>query len=200
MAINKENIERILNENNIKKEDIIELFSFNEIKDKYRKYRMDIRKEIIEKINKRNEAKKTDEKWALTIGGASGRGRSDYSTPDYDNTNWIWLEFDPIPNDDPLKDNRDKRFLLSFQPLDQDSSSKNYHALFDRIGLYIRNDNGKNHSFFEIPLKLDGSAYDLPLNEGDIDALLNYIENEFIVKVYDKLKSNKSYIIENFIK
>ncbi len=109
-----------------------------------------------------------------------GTGRADYTNygkldKPYDLTNWKFI--------DAFKDGI--LYFISFQAFDHDPHSGNRHALMDRIGVYRyecpsfakRNDK-KYYKADDAFRLMKTSSYDLPLNEEDMQGLIDWMVND----------------------
>lgn len=92
--------------------------AFNESKEAYVNQREDERTYIAHYL----------ERQGFTVSFGSGRETSkEITDPTFDYSNWKWVQ--------AIKG--DKYYYISLQAFDRDPSSKNFHVLMDRIGVYV---------------------------------------------------------------
>lgn len=105
--------------NNIKQE-------FKKVKEKYTLLREDERKKIIDMLNNHGYTKKSGNK----LDYKGGSGLKNYTSigelqKPYDLKNWKWIK----------AYKKSYHITISLNALDQDKSSRNFHALYDRISI-----------------------------------------------------------------
>jgi hypothetical protein len=78
-------------------------------------------------------------------------------------SNWKWIEAIKGEN----------KFFVSLQAFDKDSNSQNYHVLMDRIGIFIFPKNCKKPDYLNL---MQTTSLDLPLDEKDLEALIDFMD------------------------
>jgi hypothetical protein len=145
---------------------------FKEIKDKYREFREEEKKLLIESLEKEGYTFPKDVRYYKTW-----HGNVDYKNygtiEEYNLTNHMYMEVEK----------NGTIILITFQPMDRDVVSGNRHSLYDRIGfVYWKNDNEKNDAK-EKPKMI--TSIDLPLDE---DKLLKLNEElKYFISKLDTL-------------
>ena len=160
------------------------LDKFENIKKAYKDCREDQRRKIIDSLAKKIDAngqalftKKNGKNYSNDrYRYSGGSGRINYGkkrlAPAYDLSNWKYIET-------RYKGNYVFISLQSFD-IDPSSSSKNIHVLYDRIGLLFEEpqflkvypDEMKIKDSF---IKMKTTNFELPLNDDEIDNLIDYI-------------------------
>lgn len=137
-------------------EDIKGDLSFRDIKEAYEQKRENERKKLIQYLKDYLEAHPELSNAGLKVvrGGKSGKGDEGYTSDGniapFDLRNWKWVEIK----------NQDESFsaVVSLNMPDKDPKSGNFHALYDRIGLIIK-ENGSNkhvaHTNIDLPFDKD---------------------------------------------
>lgn len=139
---------------------------FQEIKDQYEQQREAERKKLIAYLRK--HALLTNA--GLTVKGKGGSGRQDYSSGKrifpFDLSNWKWVECENA--------GRSFNALISLNMPDDDLSSGNAHALYDRVGLILTYRHGDNTY-----KTLIWTDIDLPFSDESMEKIAKLISEQF---------------------
>ena len=152
--------------------------TLKDIKEAYTALREDERKTIKEHLKGKG--------FIVLRGSSEGKGGTEYSSrgrlnPTFDLSNWKWVE----------AMDEERYYFISLQAFDQDAHSKNFHALTDRIGLFV----GERLPFASDSLKVSEemklnyahykeqifsrmiiTEIELPMTEGSFQALDHLLE------------------------
>ena len=163
MAENREDKRKLLNDawESYKKD--YEQDSFNWIKERYEEVRESQRKNIKKFLKEKG--------FTVINKGREGRGGEEYGESrlgeSYDLSNWKWIDVEK----------NGKKILLSLQPFDYDEDNGNYHALMDRLGIYLyKKNNGKTSDAIKRMFITD---IDLPMNTTNFEKLEYYLGEIF---------------------
>lgn len=126
--------------------------SFENVQQKYKELREDERKSLSSYLTEN-----IDKQIGLEVedGNGAGKGRkykSGNRIVQYDLSNWKWVELKGTDNS--------FNCIISLNMYEVDPNSANFHALFDRIGLYITYK--IEHHYYQTQIYTD---IDLPLND-----------------------------------
>ena len=101
--------------------------TFGEVKDKYIELRENERNKLVKYLQKKDS-------FEIVSGSRSGKGIRNYTSQGridkHNLSNWKWVELNK-------KERKEYKCIISLNMPEQDSSSLNHHALYDRIGLFI---------------------------------------------------------------
>ncbi len=150
---------------------------FKRIKKEYQGYREKERKRIIEYL-----LSKTDDQGEPLFAKLSykgGSGRPNYGNREerpiegtYDLSNWKYIS----------TEYKGRELLISLQCFDLDPKSRNIHVLYDRIGVLFDAADIVDVAGTKVSdafLKMKVSKWELPLEDKDIEALVEWIIKEF---------------------
>lgn len=143
--------------------------TFEQIRTEYEQAREQERKELAEylkdEFNKNNDYKEL----YVVIGARAGKGKNNYTNhgtiPAFNLENWKWVEL--------KSEYHDFNCIISLNMIDVDQQTKNFHALYDRIGIIISSNKVPNK-------KQICTNIDLPLNDEKKKQIF-----EIVVREYD---------------
>lgn len=133
-----------------------ELYDFIAIKHLYSETREYERKKLIKALKEKN--------YIVNTKGCSGKGSTRYTSQgrmsEYDLSNWKYIE--------THKNDKEVRFLISFNPFESDKFTLNKHCLYDRIGICKYYKDHKTEKILNV---------DLPLDYNKIEIIISELEN-----------------------
>ena len=146
---------------------IVDILGFQDIKNAYEQKRENEQKKLRDYLKKHPALNKAG------LRAVSGCGKSSYTSnrqiAPFDLSNWKYVE---------IKD-KDKRFsaVISLNMPDKDPKSGNFHALYDRVGLIIKEkDSDKHFVHADIVIHTD---IDLPFDEAAMEEIARIVIEQF---------------------
>ena len=182
MAENREDKRKLLDDAWESYKEHHEQESFSWIKEQYKEVRESQRKNIINYLKLKG--------FTVSVSPRAGQGIEKYGESrlgkSYDLRNWKWIDIE--------KDGQ--KIMLSLQPFDYDKNSGNYHALMDRLGIYLYKKNSNETS--DAIKRMFLTDIDLPMDDEKLEKLENVLNGIFSCrKEMEEVYKNKKLTDEN---